>query len=286
MIIPTRNRAADLRRCMDGLEESAQQLPHGVVLHQVVVVDDASDAPGATAPARTTGMPVTLLRNPVRLGAGAGRRRALEVADGDVLAFLDDDAVPRGDWLAVAAGVHADRPAVTGRVLGFDGGLVSRARQARYDSRYRDLGEGAPVRFFACGNGAVLAAAFHRVGGFSNDGVGGDNSLALALDRAGAPVRFHPGLVIAHRNGKGWAAAVRNAWSAGTNHPERMSPSQVLRATRNSAVGPDLAVRELNRALGALHALGRALPRTHESDGAPAPTATTTTVGTSRGSAR
>ncbi|MCX5426154.1 glycosyltransferase family 2 protein [Streptomyces sp. NBC_00078] len=271
VIIPTRNRAADLRRCLDGLAECAHRLPVGVALAQVVVVDDASTDPEATAPARDTGLPLVLLRNPVRLGAGASRRRAVEVADGDVLAFLDDDAVPRGDWLAVAAGVDADRPGITGRVLGFDAGLVSRARQARYDARYRDLGQGTPVNFFACGNGAVLASAFHRVGGFSNEGVGGDNSLARSLDQAGTPVRFHPDLVIAHRNGKGWTAAVHNAWSAGTNHPQRMTVTDLLDTGRSSAVGDNLAVRELNRALGVLHALGRLLPRA--GDGTTQPTA-------------
>lgn len=299
VIIPTRNRAADLRRCLDGLEESICELPTGAVLHQVVVVDDASDSPEATAAARATGLPVTLLRNAVRTGAGASRRNAVRVADGDVLAFLDDDAVPRGDWLAMAARVDAGRPAVTGRVLGFDDGLISRARQARYDARYRGLSQGAPVRFFACGNGAVLTSAFHQVGGFSNEGVGGDNSLALSLDRAGTPVRFHPGLVIAHRNGKGWAAAVGNAWSAGTNHPERVPLAQLLDTARKSAVGNGLAVRELNRALGLLHALGRVLPRTRDEDGDPPSSAhtdpavpgqdrpaTATATGTSQGSTR
>ncbi|GHI03128.1 hypothetical protein AQI88_01990 [Streptomyces cellostaticus] len=285
VIIPTRNREADLRRCLDGLAECAHRLPSGVALAQVLVVDDASTGPEATAAARDTDLPVVLLRNPARLGAGASRRRAVAVADGDVLAFLDDDAVPRGDWLAVAAEVDADRPGITGRVLGFDAGLVSRARQARYDARYRDLRQGTPVNFFACGNGAVLASAFHQVGGFSNEGVGGDNSLARSLDQAGTPARFHPDLVIAHRNGKGWSAALRNAWSAGTNHPQRMTLSDLLDTGRTSAVGDDLAVRELNRALGILHALGRLLPRTggaaagpaavrREPDGRPEPTAT------------
>lgn len=262
VIIPTRNREADLRRCLTGLAECGQRVPasSGVVLHQVVVVDDASSSPGATAAVIETGLPVTLLRNQRRLGAGASRRRAVEAADGGVLAFLDDDAVPRGDWLMVAATVHDTHPAITGRVLGFDTGLLSRARQARYDARYRGLAAAAPVGFFACGNSAVLTDAFHAVGGFANDGVGGDNSLAAALLRRGTPVRFQPDLVIAHRNGKGSIRAFRDAWSAGTNHPDRMTVVQLRDAMLGSAVGGTLAVRELNRALGIVHALGRVAP--------------------------
>ncbi|MFF6807542.1 glycosyltransferase [Streptomyces sp. NPDC012616] len=270
VLIPTRNRAADLRRCLGGLAECTTRLPAGVTLHQVIVVDDASTGPDATSPARDSDLPVVLLRNPERLGAGASRRLGVEVADGEVLAFLDDDAVPRGDWLAVAAGVDAERPAVTGRVLGFDSGLVSRARQARYDARYRGLREGAPVDFFACGNGAVLTSAFHQVNGFSNEGVGGDNSLARSLGQVGTPVRFHPDLVIAHRNGKGWSAALRNAWSAGIDHPQRMTVSDLVATARDSAVGDDLAIRELNRALGVLHALGRLMPGARDESSASA----------------
>jgi nucleotide sugar dehydrogenase len=271
VIIPTRNREADLRRCLAGLDECVRRIPpgSGIVLYQVVLVDDASSEPGAMAPAGETGLPVTLLRNPGRLGAGASRRRAIGVADGDVLAFLDDDAVPRGDWLAVAATVHDTQPAITGRVLGFDAGVLSRARQARYDARYRDLRPAAPVSFFACGNSAVLTEVFHQAGGFANDGVGGDNSFAVAMERNGTPVRFQPDLVIAHRNGKGWGLALRNAWSAGANHPERMTFAQLRGSAANSAVGDTRAVRELNRALGVVHALGRVMPRPREDgDGA------------------
>ena len=262
VIIPTRNRAADLGRCLTGLAECVRRAPvnSATVLHEVLIVDDASTDPDALTPATSSALPVTLLRNPVQLGAGASRQRAAEIADGDLLAFLDDDAIPRGDWLLVVATVTADRPAITGRVLGFDDGLLARARQARYDARYRDLSAGTPVTFFSCGDGVVLASAFRQVGGFANDGVGGDNSLAAALARRGTPVRFAPDLVIAHRNRKGWLPALHNAWSAGTNQAERMTIRNLPAAVSGSAVGDTLMVREVNRALGILNVLGRIAP--------------------------
>ena len=47
---------------------------------------------------------------------------------------------------------------------------------------------------------------------------------------------FQPDLIIVHRNGKGWGAALRNAWSAGTNHAERMTFTQLRASAANSAV--------------------------------------------------
>ncbi|HEY0804910.1 MAG TPA: adenylyl-sulfate kinase [Pseudonocardiaceae bacterium] len=259
VIVPTRNRPLDLRRCLAGLAECRQLLggSRGVILHEVIVVDDASSVPGSTSAAHESALPVTVIRNASRLGAGASRRRAADIATGDVLAFLDDDAAPRGDWLAVAATIEPARPALTGRVLPFDAGMVSSARQARYDTRYAGLAPGDPVEFFAGGNSAVLAAVFHEVGGFANEGVGGDNSLAATLAERGTPVRFEPELVIAHRNGKGWSRAVADAWRAGTQHPRRLTAIEALRAVRVGAVGPSWPVRQTNRMFGVVNAIAR-----------------------------
>lgn len=265
VIIPTRNRAEDLGRCLDGLAACARRLEtsgHPARLHEVIVVDDASTVPGSTDPARASGLPVRVMENQQQQGAGASRRLAAATVTGEVIAFLDDDAVPRGDWLARAAELDQDHPAVTGRVLRFDDGLISSARQARYDARYEKLRRDAAVGFFAGGNSAVLTEVFHAVGGFSREGSGGDNSLADSLAERGTPVRFRPELVIAHRNGKGWQRAVTDAWSAGLQHPQAMTAVQCLKAVRDSGIGRTWQVREVNRLLGAVHAVGRVAPLT------------------------
>ncbi|MCP3798464.1 glycosyltransferase [Allokutzneria sp. A3M-2-11 16] len=268
VIIPTRNRAADLTRCLAGLVESVEHLAvwrPDAHLHEVVIVDDASDAPReierVAHRATEDGLAVSMLRNARRRGAGASRERAAAEATGDVLAFLDDDAVPRGDWLSVVGGLDRERPAVTGRVFPFDRGLVSAARQARYDARYDVLDDGAPVEFFAGGNSAVLTDSFTVVGGFSRSGVGGDNSLAEALAEHGTPVRFDSNLVIVHRNGKGFRQAVLDSWAAGLHHPKPISMRAAARMSASSAVGARRGVREVNRLLGIVHAAARLVPR-------------------------
>jgi glycosyltransferase involved in cell wall biosynthesis len=259
VIIPTRDRAADLQRCMAGLADCVRRLndqSHAAKLLEVIVVDDASSV-DISAVLAESGLPVALIRNASQLGAGASRRFAVESASGDVFAFLDDDAVPRGDWLIHAAALDKAHPAITGRVLRFDNGMLSAARQARYDARYARLERDAPVSFFAGGNSSILATSFHAAGGFSREGVGGDNSLADALAERGTPVCFRPELVIAHRNGKGWRRAFTDAWSAGRHHPQRMTITEGWRTVQGSAVGPTWTVAEVNMLLGAVHAAGR-----------------------------
>lgn len=264
VIVPTRDRPDDLERCLDALDGCAAELVRAGLgtLLEVVLVDDASARPVTVDPARWPGSPVRVLRNQQRLGAGRSRQSAAAGAAGDVLAFLDDDAAPRGDWLTVLAERLSPRvPALTGRVLRFDAGLVSRARQARYDERYAGLAAHEPVDFFAGGNSGVLAEAFRDVGGFHRVGVGGDNSLADSLAQRATPVRFEPDLVVVHRNSKGGRRALSDAVLAGRDHPARLGPRAAGRLALRSAVGETWPVRQTNRALGLAYASGRAARR-------------------------
>jgi glycosyltransferase involved in cell wall biosynthesis len=251
VIIPTRNRPADLRRCLHALAECSTG-----ALAQVIIVDDCSRP--RVSDVYGPPLPIELVRLSQPRGATGARAVGVHRARARILAFLDDDALPRADWLDVIVdSFEGDRAAITGRVLPFDAGLMSRARQARYMRRYHDLEPGRPVTFFAGGNGAVLRQTFLDVGGMVGNGPGADNSLVLNLARAGLRVHFVPPMVVVHRNGKGLRTAVREAFGSGRHHPDRMGfPDLVVQSLRPGA-GDALPERAVNSALNVVHLVGR-----------------------------
>ncbi|MCL6443035.1 MAG: glycosyltransferase [Alicyclobacillus sp.] len=255
VIIPTRNRPQDLQRCLLGLRDNDLQL-----LEEVIVIDDGSDIP-LYAAVQVPGLPVRVIRNDTAKGAAASRNIAGMMAKSNVIAFLDDDAVPSPDWLKIIEReLTPNRGAITGRVLRFDAGLVSQARQARYDKRYETLTKGQTVSFFSGGNSAVWTDLFQKAGGFKQHGSGGDNGLITDLESQGYKVHFIPELVILHRNSKGLKKAMIEAYNSGRSHPKRMSILGALRevaAVKTNGVGDTMSVSALNWALNVLHLVGR-----------------------------
>ncbi len=108
VIICTHNRAELLRCALDGL--ARMQVPEGGC--EVIVIDNASkDDTPAVAKAGLARLPVPgryVLET--TLGLSNARNRAVVEATGEVLAFLDDDAIPEPDWLVALLAVYADHP--------------------------------------------------------------------------------------------------------------------------------------------------------------------------------
>ncbi|EST27273.1 glycosyltransferase [Streptomyces roseochromogenus] len=258
VVVATRDRPADVLHLLNAL-----RVCDTGAITEVILVDDASGRPLET-PCGEWPFRLRLLRNDVRRGAAASRNLAAEAAHGQVLAFLDDDARPLPDWCAVLCEtLTADRAAITGRVLPFDSGVVSRARQHRYDTRYDAHAPYSAVRFFAGGNSAVWTDRFRAAGGFPDLVTASDNGLVERVAEQGGEVIFVPELRVAHRNSKGARIAFREAWRsgrlAGGSRPVDCW-RQFRGAARTQPWAADRPAAGLNTALQAAHSLARALP--------------------------
>lgn len=100
VIVPVRDRAAMLARCLDALGTD----------RPVVVIDDASrnaDEIATVCAARGA----TAIRRDVNGGPAAARNTGLERIDSEFIAFLDSDCVPPADWIDRLAD-HLTDPAV------------------------------------------------------------------------------------------------------------------------------------------------------------------------------
>ncbi len=107
VIIPTYNRAPFLRDCLLALVE--QTSPP----REVIVVDDGSTDRTPEILAEFAGrqsLPFTFKTDrQVNSGPGAARNRGLELASGNLIAFLGDDMIAEPDWLENHIAVHAER---------------------------------------------------------------------------------------------------------------------------------------------------------------------------------
>jgi glycosyltransferase involved in cell wall biosynthesis len=210
VVVCTHDRPDDLERCLTGLAA----LEGGVDL---IVVDSASSAPLQSLVNGFSGSFSRLMYHyePVA-GLARARNRGLELAQTDLVAFIDDDAVPDPDWAQRVAGPFADasvacvggacraafdsaRPSwLSDRLLQFAG--VTRfgveGRRARSSSEY-------PFGANMCFRRGPLLEA----GGFpENLGRMGTNLLSGeehqvvdALRRLGWSIWLEPSAIVGHR---------------------------------------------------------------------------------------
>ena len=101
VVIPAYNAERTLGRVLDSL---ARQSPRP---HEVLVVDDASSD---RTPALAHEHGVRLIQNGRHGFAGGARNDGWEASSGDVVVFLDADAVPAADWSARLADAIAEFP--------------------------------------------------------------------------------------------------------------------------------------------------------------------------------
>ncbi len=211
VLVPTFRRTAYLRRCLGALA-AQERLPDEVVL-VTRPEDDETQAfrVGERFP------PLTLRWVEVsEPGTVAAENAALASATGDVLAFTDDDAAPRVDWLRrIEAHFLAD-PALGG--LGGrdwmykDGQLVTGSRRVvnrvQWFGRiigYNHLGSGA-ARAVDVLKGVNMSFRRRAIGGTRFDhrlrGYGAqhhlDHSFAMAVKRSGWKLIYDPAVGVDH----------------------------------------------------------------------------------------
>lgn len=166
VIVPTYNRPAQLRNCLEALAG----LDYPAECFEVIVVDDGGTQPLDALVAEFRDRLCLRLIRQDNAGPGAARNTGAEQARGEFLAFTDDDCRPALDWLRSLATAHAERPAhlLGGQTLnGLPDNPYSTASQSLQAWLYEYCESGvSPLRFFASNNLSLPTALFREVGGF------------------------------------------------------------------------------------------------------------------------
>jgi GT2 family glycosyltransferase len=178
----------------------------------------APEAPAAVAASRCQPS-VRWLRSAVNLGFCAGNNRLVAAAEGDAVAFLNNDTRPRRGWLralvAALAAAPADVAAVSGQIVDWAGERLDFGRGVmtfdghafQLDFKRRLVAARLPAEgeelLFACGgNMLVRKASFLAAGGFDESYFAylEDVDLGWRLWSGGERIVFAPAAVVHHRS--------------------------------------------------------------------------------------
>ncbi len=196
VVIPVRDRPAELARCLAGLADAPW----------VIVVDDGSRDQAAISNV-TASAGATVLRRPVNGGPAAARNTGLAAADTPLVAFLDSDCVPGPGWLDALLPHFADPAvgAVAPRIVPHEAG---RSWLARYEGASSTLDMGQRPSIVRPGSrvpyvpGAALVVRKEAAGaGFAEDmQVGEDVDFVWRLGASGWRVRYDPAATMGHQH--------------------------------------------------------------------------------------
>lgn len=183
VVVPTFHRRALLERCLGAILDQASALATAV---EVIVADDGGDASWAGDLD-----PRVVVVGTGGVGPGRARNAAVAVANGDLLVFTDDDAVPEPGWLESLVGAM-DAHATW---CGARGVVVSPPFDPLYEHSVEDATGGG---YLTC-NVAYRRAAFGRVGGFDPGFARAheDRDLGYRMEQLG-PVGLVPEAVVTH----------------------------------------------------------------------------------------
>lgn len=217
VVIPTRNRSDFVAELLESL---AGQFKVGFDWEVIVVDNGSIDQTAKIVNQKSNSLPIHIryVFEP-KLGLHNGRHRGLQDAEGDFIAFLDDDILVTQNWIhGIDKIISGDADAVVGRILpkwertppGWLSTLVKESGFSGYLS-VMDLGSSAkqidPVYVYG-DNFFTKANIVKELGGFNPDSLpenqlryrgDGEYGLMLKFKKAGLRAWYEPGATVFHR---------------------------------------------------------------------------------------
>lgn len=171
-------------------------------------------------------------RSPVRLLAHAALNHGAGMASGRLLAFTDQDAYPRADWLERLVQAHREtRRVVVGAVACYGRRWVDRgAHLCKFDG-WLPAGTRREIDVAPTVNVLMERTLFEAEGGFLETTVHSDTEFSWRLRSHGQHLLFEPGSVVEHHHLHTWPSLLRERFQRGRGFAQLrmawLSPSLV-----------------------------------------------------------
>ncbi len=196
VIIPTRNGAATLARCLQALKSSS------LAPHETIVVDDAS-SDNTSEVAKQNGCRV--ICSAENIGAACAKNLGARNATGEILFFIDDDVIVSGDALERVARDFSDT-SVTGVVGLFAAEIPFRDFASNFKNLWmRFTYERVPrkgIGLFYTSVAAIRREIFLRLGGFDENyrgaSIAEDTEFGQRVWGAGYKIILDPSVSMTH----------------------------------------------------------------------------------------
>lgn len=213
VIIACRNASRTIGRCLDSLWRQKTRVPF-----EVIVADSSTDGTDAMIAGRYP--EVRLLHFTQRKWPGDARNAALEVANGEIFAFIDADCEASPDWLETAVGALKDwRGTVGGEIAQAEPAGLS--AWAAYFCEFSHWMPGTPegeVFDVPTCNMGVRRDVIGEAGPFLEGVYCSDSEFHWRLARMGRSSRFVPAMRVAHMTEGGWRMLVRHEYFHGRSY--------------------------------------------------------------------
>ena len=217
VVVPARDRIAELDRCLRSLRRSSHSA--------LIVVDDAStDATGHREVAERHG--AQLVRLDRQGGPALARNAGLAEVSTEFVAFVDSDIEVTADWLGpLVALLAADRCDLVAPRIVAPAGPTSVAARYEYANSPLDMGPrrgvvvaGSRLSYVPAATLVARTSVVREVGGFDVMlAVGEDVDLVWRLAARGHRVRYEPASTVVHHHRELLAAMLARRVAYGTS---------------------------------------------------------------------
>jgi glycosyltransferase involved in cell wall biosynthesis len=207
ILVCTRNRPTDLRRCLESI------LANDFTNYELVVIDQSDDGTTAEYLGGLADSRLRWIPTPTR-GLARARNLALRHARSDIVAFTDDDCICDRDWIGALVAEFGEQPQIGGlfgRVLPWGDryaeGMFCHCLIA--DEAERTVAEPAPPHdHLGHGNNMAFRRNLFRRIGLYNPSMGAgtrlksgeDTDLTYRALRAGLTMKYSPKPLVYHNN--------------------------------------------------------------------------------------